>query len=304
MQGVATLGMSDADREAVDRFERDVIAPSMSQLVILQFTAEWCGPCKQLSPVLDKIAADYADKGVSLKRIDVDRDKLIAAQFRIQSVPTVYAMFQGQPVADLTQARTEGQLARVIDQLLAQLPVEGKTQQLQADIAPLLEMGEQVLADGDAARAAGILQQIRDMAPDSLDAVGGLARALAADGRIDDARTLLETIDASAASHPAIARARAAIDVAAAPAEDVSAEEARLAANPDDLEARFAIANARIAAGDRDAAADQLLEIIDRDKDWNEGAARNRLLQLLEAAGIEDPWARSQRRRLSALLFT
>jgi putative thioredoxin len=296
--------MSDADREAVDRFERDVIAPSMTQLVILQFTAEWCGPCKQLSPMLDKIAADYADKGVSLKRIDVDQDKLIAAQFRIQSVPTVYAMFQGQPVADLTQARTEGQLARVLDQLLAQLPVEGKTQQLQADIAPLLEMGEQVLADGDAARAASIFQQIRDMAPDSLEAVGGLARALAADQKIDDARTLLETIDASAASNPAIARARAAVDVAAAPAADVSAEEARLAANPDDLEARFAIANARIAAGDRDAAADQLLEIIDRDKDWNEGAARNRLLQLLEAAGIEDPWARTQRRRLSALLFT
>lgn len=304
VQGVATLGMSDADREAVGRFERDVITPSMNQLVILQFTAEWCGPCKQLSPVLDKIAADYADKGVSLKRIDVDQDKLIAAQFRIQSVPTVYAMFQGQPVADLTQSRTEGQLARVLDQLLTQLPVEGKTQQLQTDIVPLLEMGEQVLSDGDAARAASIFQQIRDMAPDSLEAVGGLARALAADGRSDDARILLETIDASAAGHPAMTRARAAIDVAAAPAADVSAEEARLAANPDDHEARFAIANARIAAGDRDAAADQLLEIIDRDKDWNEGAARNRLLQLLEAAGIEDPWARAQRRRLSALLFT
>ena len=276
----------------------------MNQLVILQFTAEWCGPCKQLSPVLDKVAADYADKGVSLKRIDVDHDKLIAAQFRIQSVPTVYAMFQGQPVADLTQARTEGQLARILDQLLAQLPIEGKSQQLQADIVPLLEMGEQVLADGDAVRGASIFQQIRDMAPDSLEAVGGLARALAADGRSDDARTLLETIDAAGASHPAIARARAAIDVAAAPAAEVSAEEARLAADPDDHEARFAIANARIAAGDRDAAADQLLEIIDRDKEWNEGAARNRLLQLLEAAGIEDPWARAQRRRLSALLFT
>ena len=304
MQRVATLDMSDAEREAVGRFEREVIAPSMHQLVILQFTADWCGPCKQLSPILDKIAADYGGKGVSLARIDVDRDKLIAAQFRIQSVPTVYAMFQGQPVADLTQYRSEGQLTRVIDQLLAQLPVEGQSQQLQADIAPLLAMGEQVLADGDAPRATSIFQQIRDMAPDSMEAAGGLARALAADKRLDDARALLDSLGEAAAGNPAIARARAAVDVASAPAADVSAEEARVAADPDDHEARFAIANARIAAGDRDAAADELLEIIARDRDWKEGAARSRLLQLLEAAGIEDPWARAQRRRLSAVLFT
>src|SRR5690606_27942252 len=106
-------------------------------------------------------------------------EKLVAAQFRIQSVPTVYAMFQGQPVADLTQYRTEGQLARVIDQLLTQLPVKGKDQRLQADIAPLLAMAEQVLMDGDAPRAENIFQQIRDMAPDSMEAAGGLARALA-----------------------------------------------------------------------------------------------------------------------------
>lgn len=301
---VATLGISEAEREALGRFERDVVTPSMTHLVILQFTADWCGPCKQLSPVLDKLAADYADKGVVLKRIDVDQDKLIAAQFRIQSVPTVYAMFQGQPVADLTQYRTQGQLAGVLDQLLAQLPVEGKTQQLQADIAPLLAMGEQALADGDAVRAAIIFQQIRDLAPDSPEGVGGLARALAASGKIDEARALLDSLDKSAAGQPAITRARAAVDVAAAPLADVTAEESRLAADPDDHEARFAVANARIATGERDAAADALLEIIARDKDWNEGAARTRLLQLLEAAGLEDPWARAQRRRLSALLFT
>lgn len=301
---VATLGMSEADREAIARFERDVVTPSMTHLVLLQFTATWCGPCKQLSPVLDKLAADYADKGIILARIDVDQDKLIAAQFRIQSVPTVYAIFQGQPVADLTQYRSDGQLRRVLDQLLAQLPVQGEAQAIDAQVEPLLAMGEQVLAEGDATRAASILAQVRDMAPDNLDVAGALARALIADGRGDEARTLLDSLGDEAAKNAAVRRARAALEVATAPALDVSAEEQRLAADPDDHEARFAIANARMAAGDRDGAADALLEIITRDRDWNDGAARTRLLQLLEAAGLEDPWARAQRRRLSAILFT
>lgn len=301
---MATLGMSEADREALARFERDVIQPSMAGLVVVQFTASWCGPCKQLSPVLDKIAGDYAAKGVTLARIDVDEDRTIAAQFRIQSVPTVYAIFQGQPVADLTQYRSEGQITRVLDQLLAQLPVKGEEQDLQAEIEPLLAMAEQVLDDGDAERAANILAQVRDMVPDDPQVLGTLARALVAGNRADEARGLLTGLSDEQAKHPAVSRAQAALDIAAAPVADVAAEEARIAANPDDHAARLAIANARLAAGDRDSAADELLEIIGRDRDWNEGAARARFLQMLEAAGLEDPWARAQRRRLSAVLFT
>ena len=301
---MATLGMSEAEREAIQRFETNVIAPSMKGLVILQFTADWCGPCKQLSPVLDKVAADYSAKGVVLARIDVDKDKLIAAQFRIQSVPTVFALFQGQPVADLTQYRTEGQLTRVLDQLLAQLPVESAEGDLKAQVEPLLAMGEEVLDGGDPARAASILGQVRDMAPDNAEVAGALARALIADQRPDEARALLDSLGEAASDHAAVTRARAALELATAGAADTSAAEARLAANPDDHEARMEIANAAIAAGDRDRGANELLEIIARDRDWCDGAARTQLLKLLEATGFEDPWGRSVRRRLSALLFT
>jgi putative thioredoxin len=302
---VASLGLSETDRDAIARFETDVIQPSMAGLVILQFTADWCGPCKQLSPILDKVGADYGAKGVKLVRIDVDKQKMIAAQFRIQSIPTVYAFYQGQPVADMTGYRTEGQIARVVDQLLAQLQIGGQEAALGAEIEPLIAMGEEVLEGGDAARAESIFRQILDMAPEHPDVIGGLARSLLAGGRPDDARQVLDAAPAAAAGAPQIARARAALDLASAAPVGESAElEARVAANPDDHEARLELAAAQIAAGQRDGAADTLLASIARDKDWNEGAARKRLLQLIEAQGLEDPWGRAQRRRLSALLFT
>jgi putative thioredoxin len=301
---VATVGLTEAEREAVERLEREVIHPSMTALVILDFWSDRSAVSKQLSLTLEKIVADYAAKGVVLTKIDVDQDKVIAAQFRIQSIPTVYAIYRGQPLAELTEFRTEAQLKRALDQLLSQLQIGGEEAAAKAEIEPLVAMAEQVLADGDAPRAVSIFRQIRDMAPDNPVVIGGLVRALAAAGETDEARGIVNGLSPEQAKKPEIARAKAALEIASAPPVDIDALEARLAADPDDHQARFELAVARSAAGERDAAADALLEIVGRDREWNEGAARARFLQLLEAQGLADPWSREQRRRLSALLFT
>ncbi len=314
---MASMGLSMEEQKAVEKFRKEVVDPSQTKLVILDFWAEWCGPCKALTPLLEKVAAEYADKGVILAKINVDEQKFIASQFQVQSIPTVYAMFQGQPVADLTPARTESQLKQALDEILKQVPVQagaddgqnGAEGQQAPDIDQLVAMGEQVLADGDAERAASVFMQLSQMAPDKAEVQSGLIRALVAAGQADAAQQAYDALPQEMKDDPLVGQAHSALELAGTQVDTGELDTLRKSAaeRPADTEAQIAFAEAAFAAGERDEAAEVLLRSIEGSKGTGEEEgdqqAKEKLLKMFEATGMEDPWVATQRRKLSLILF-
>ncbi len=307
---MASMSLNLDEQKAVERFQKQVVEPSQTKLVILDFWAEWCGPCKALTPVLEKVCAEYADKGVLLAKVNVDEERFIASQFQVQSIPTVYAMFRGQPVADLTPARTESQLKGALDQILQQLPIEGgeagdgEGAPQMPDLAEMIEMAEKELAEGDAERAAQMFMQIAQMDQSKPEVFGGLIRALVAAGHKDAAQSAYDGLPDDVKNAEAVQQAYSALELVAIEVDDselVALREA--AADKSNMEAQMALAEAAFAAGARDEAADVLLAMVQADPAWNEGAAKAKLLQIFDAVGLEDTWVSAQRRKLSLILF-
>ena len=298
---MASLSTPAADKASVAAFKRDVIDASKDALVLVDFWAEWCGPCKTLTPLLEKLVAARAPR-VQLVKLDVDKHQAIAAQFRIQSIPTVYAFIDGKPIDGFQGALGERELAAFIDRLLAAVPAAGPD--AAAEIAALVEAAQAALAEGAHVEAAEMFGALAQELPDRADIAAGYARALLAGGHVDGAAAALAVVPTDSKDAGVIqARAALALAQAATPVDDLAGLSARLDAAPDDHAARFELAGGLLARGDRDGAACELLEIMRRDAGWNDGAAKARLLQQLEAAGFADPWAAGVRRKLSTILF-
>ncbi len=285
---------ADLIKEGSDAgFMADVIEASKTQPVIVDFWATWCGPCKQLTPNLEK-AVRAAQGKVKLVKIDVDKNPGFAGQLRVQSIPTVYAFVDGKPVDAFMGAVPESELKAFVDKLLKFAPA--------SEIDEILADAKEALDAGDVGGAAQSFAEALQIEPQNLVAIGGLARCYLAGGDIERAGEVAAMAPAGA-KNADLESVRAALTLAAAAPADASGAEAKLAANPDDHEARFEYAKSLAAGGKLQAAADQLLDLIARDREWNDGAARAQLLTVFEAAGPMSDVARQGRKRLSSILF-
>ena len=284
-------------------FMEDVIDASREVPVLVDFWATWCGPCKTLTPALERVVTAAGGR-LCLVKIDVDANRALVAQLGqlglpMQSIPTVAAFWQGQ-IADMFQgALPESEIKRFAENLL----------KLAGGAMPAAEMAaeaKRLLDEGQAEEAASIFSAVLETEPENPEGWGGLARALLALDRDDEALAALDQVPAKIANHAEITGARAAVALAAegrVATAGLAALRTRLAADPADHAARYELATALNSTGDREEAADALLEILRRERDWNEGAARLQLIKLFEAWGFDDPVALKARRRMSALLF-
>ena len=282
-------------------FRADVIEASMEVPVIVDFWATWCGPCKTLGPMLEQHVTAAQGK-VRMVKVDIDQNQALAAQLRIQSVPTVYAFYQGRPVDGFMGAVPESQIKTFIDKLIG---LAGHDSHDHVD--QLLAEAKAVLDEGNAEEAAGIYQHILAHAPDSTAAIAGLLRCLIALGETEQAKQVLESLTPEQAKHADVVAAKSALELAeqaAGAIAGLAGLHQRLAADANDHEARYELSTALYGAGQREEAVDELLELFRRDREWNEQAARKQLVKLFEAFGPTDPLTLSGRRRLSSILFS
>lgn len=281
-------------------FARDVLDASMQVPVLVDFWAPWCGPCKQLTPVLERLVRAAKGK-VRLVKVNIDDpvNRPLVEQLRIQSVPTVYAFLGGQPVTGFAGAQPESQIKALIDRL-----VGGAGAGAEAD--GLLEAAKDAAERGDTRTASRLFRQILEEEPGQPEALGGLARCLIADRRFADARALLDEAPKEAATHPAVAGAKAALALAEEAGElgDPARLEARLAADPDDHDARYRLATIQFLRGQVESAMENLIRIVKRDRAWQDEQARKQLLKFFDALGPKHPATLKGRRMLSSVLFS
>jgi putative thioredoxin len=294
-----TAGPAPADiiKDATDAsFVADVVEASKTQPVIVDFWATWCGPCRQLGPALEK-AVTAAKGKVKLVKVDIDKNPTYAGQLRVQSIPAVFAFVDGRPVDGFMGALPDSQVRDFVDKL-AKSAKGGPS-----PIDELLEMAKESLDIGDTGGAAQAYAQVLQADPQNAKALGGLAKVYMAAGDSERAGEVL-AMAPSDAKDPDLDSVRAALALAAEAPGDTAAFEARLAKDPEDHEARFELAAALAGRHKLAEAADELLMIIEKDRDWNDAAARKQLLTVFEAAGPMSEVARNGRRRLSAILFS
>ncbi len=297
--GPAPQAASDLIKETTTQtFVKDVIEESKRQPVLIDFWAPWCGPCRQLTPILEK-AVRAAQGKVKLVKMNIDDHPAIPGQMGIQSIPAVIAFVNGQPADGFMGAVPESQVTAFINKLTAGVPGE-------PNIAEILKEAEAVLAEGDPANAAQIYAEVLAADATNIAALAGLTKCYMATGAIEQAKQTLAMVPESKRSDAAVKAVQASIDLAeqAKALGPVTELEQKVAANPLDHQARFDLATALNASGKRAEATHQLLEIVKRDRKWNEDGARKQLVQFFEAWGPTDEATVDGRKRLSTILFS